>query len=351
MQKAAEAKAAKLAEMARAPGADFAALARANSDDTGSKAAGGDLGWLGKGSMPGAFDEAAFAMQAGEVRGPVKSDFGWHIIKVNQVQAGVQRPFEEVRAELEKELQQGGREQAFNDLTGKLVDAVYKNPSSLAPAAKALGLQVQTTPVFSRAGAAGIASEQKVLRAAFSDTLIQDGTASDPIELGPMRTVLIRVIAHEPEKAQPLAQVRDAVVASIRADRQRKAAEAAAQTLLQAARKDGLDAAARAAGLAVVEANDLVRQSPLPSPQAVAAFFDVPRPRTEHPVLEKARVAGQFLVFAVRAARDGDITQMTPQERAQILRQITAADGEQAQEAFIRTERKRYDIKVAEDRL
>ena len=351
VQKAAEAKAAKLAEMARAPGADFAALARANSDDTGSKAAGGDLGWLGKGSMPGAFDEAAFAMQAGEVRGPVKSDFGWHIIKVNQVQAGVQRPFEEVRAELEKELQQGGREQAFNDLTGKLVDAVYKNPSSLAPAAKALGLQVQTTPVFSRAGAAGIASEQKVLRAAFSDTLIQDGTASDPIELGPMRTVLIRVIAHEPEKAQPLAQVRDAVVASIRADRQRKAAEAAAQTLLQAARKDGLDAAARAAGLAVVEANDLVRQSPLPSPQAVAAFFDVPRPRAEHPVLEKARVAGQFLVFAVRAARDGDITQMTPQERAQILRQITAADGEQAQEAFIRTERKRYDIKVAEDRL
>ena len=96
--------------------------------------------------MPGAFDDTAFAMQAGEVRGPVKTDFGWHIIKVNGVQAAVQRPFEDVRADLEKELQEGSRERAFNELTGKLVDAAYRTPTSLEPAAKALGLPLQTTP-------------------------------------------------------------------------------------------------------------------------------------------------------------------------------------------------------------
>ena len=87
---------------------------------------------------------------------------------------------------------------------------------------------VQTTPAFPRSGGPGIAADQKVLRAAFSDTMIRDGTASDPIELSPTRTVLIRVIEHKPEAALPLSPVGNAVVLAIRADRQRKAAEAAA---------------------------------------------------------------------------------------------------------------------------
>lgn len=350
-QKAAEAKAKQLADMARAPGADFAALARANSDDSGSKAKGGDLGWISKGGMPGAFDDAAFAMQVGEVRGPVKSDFGWHVIKLNQIQQGAQRSFEEMRAELEKELQQGGREQAFNDLTGKLVDAVYKNPSSLEPAAKALGLVVQTTPAFTRSGGPGIAADAKVLRAAFSENLMQDGTASDPIELGPEHTVLIRVIAHEPERPLPQAQVRDAVVMAVRADRQRKVAEQAADALLKAAQAQGLPAAAQASSLIVTDANTLSRRSPLPSAQAVEAFFNLPRTRDGKMAMGKALIAGQYMVFAVRAVRDGEIGQVSAQERNQLRQQVAQGIGVQAQEAFVRDARKHYQIKVAEDRL
>jgi peptidyl-prolyl cis-trans isomerase D len=350
-KKAAEAKAKKLAAEAQAPGADFAALARASSDDTGSKANGGDLGWLAKGGMPGAFDDTAFAMKAGEVRGPVKTDFGWHVIKVNDVRAAVQRPFEEVRAELEKEAQEGSRERAFNELTGKLVDAAYKTPTSLEPAAKALGLPLQTTPAFSRAGGPGIAGDAKVLRVAFSDTMLQDGTASDPIELGPERTVLIRVIDHAPEQALPLAQVRDAVVAAIRADRQRKAADAAADALVKAARAKGLAEAAKEAGLAVGEANDVTRGMPVPSPEAARAFFDEPRPQAGQVPVNKVLVGGQYVVFAVRGVRDADIGQVTPQERATLRQQVSAATGMQAQDAFVRAARAKYSIKVAEDRL
>ena len=350
-KKAAEAKANKLAAEAKAPGADFAALARANSDDSGSKANGGSLGWLAKGGMPGAFDDTAFAMQAGEVRGPVKTDFGWHIVKVTGVQAAVQRPFDEVRADLEKELQEGARERGFNELTGKLVDAAYKTPTSLEPAAKAVGLPLQTTPAFSRAGGPGIAGNQKVLRVAFSDTMLQDGTASDPIELGPERTVLIRVIDHEPEQALPLAQVRDAVVAAIRADRQNKAAEAAADALVKAAKAKGLAEAAKDAGLAVGEANDITRGMPVPSPQAAQAFFNEPRPQAGEVPVNKVLVNGQYLVYAVRGVRDADIGQVTPQERATLRQQLSAANGMQAQDAFVRAARAKYSIKVAEDRL
>lgn len=350
-KKAAEAKANKLAAEAKAPGVDFAALASANSDDSGSKANGGSLGWLAKGGMPGAFDDTAFAMQAGEVRGPVKTDFGWHIVKVTGVQAAVQRPFDEVRADLEKEVQEGARERGFNELTGKLVDAAYKTPTSLEPAAKAVGLPLQTTPAFSRAGGPGIAGNQKVLRVAFSDTMLQDGTASDPIELGPERTVLIRVIDHEPEQALPLAQVRDAVVAAIRADRQNKAAEAAADALVKAAKAKGLAEAAKDAGLAVGEANDITRGMPVPSPQAAQAFFNEPRPQAGEVPVNKVLVNGQYLVYAVRGVRDADIGQVTPQERATLRQQLSAANGMQAQDAFVRAARAKYSIKVAEDRL
>ena len=348
---AAEARAKKIAEQARAQGADFAALARANSDDAGSKANGGSLGWLTKGGMPGAFDDAAFAMRAGEVRGPVKTDFGWHVIKLDELRAGTRQPFEAVRPQLEQELVEGGRERAFNELSGKLVDAIYKNPNSLEPAARSMGLVVQTTPAFPRGGGPGIASDQRVLRAGFSDTLIRDGTASDPIELSPTRTVLIRVIEHKPEAALPLSQVGNAVVLAIRADRQRKAAEAAAEALVKAAKASGLPAAATAATLPMGEANDVRRGSPVPSREAVEAFFRVPRPQDNLIPVGKTEVGGQFIVFAIRAVRDGDIGQVTAEERDQLRQQLSQASGIQAQKAFVRAARGKYQVKVAEDRL
>lgn len=348
---AAEARAKKIAEQARAQGADFAALARANSDDAGSKANGGSLGWLTKGGMPGAFDDAAFAMRAGEVRGPVKTDFGWHVIKLDELRAGTRQPFEAVRPQLEQELVEGGRERAFNELSGKLVDAIYKNPNSLEPAARSMGLVVQTTPAFPRGGGPGIASDQKVLRAAFSDTMIRDGTASDPIELSPTRTVLIRVIEHKPEAALPLSQVGNAVVLAIRADRQRKAAEAAAEALVKAAKASGLPAAATAATLPMGEANDVRRGSQVPSREAVEAFFRVPRPQDNLIPVGKTEVGGQFIVFAIRAVRDGDIGQVTAEERDQLRQQLSQASGIQAQKAFVRAARGKYQVKVAEDRL
>ena len=350
-KKAAEAKARRLAAEARAPGADFAALARANSDDAGSKNKGGDLGWIRKEDMVPAFGTAAFALPAGQISAPVKSEFGWHIIKVSEVRPAVQRPFEEVRADLERELAQGSQEREFNDLIGKLVDEVLKSPTSLEPAAKAMGLTVQTTPAFTRAGGPGIAGDQKVLRAAFSDTLIQDGTASDPIEIGPDKTVLIRVFDHEPERALPLAQVRDAVIAAIRADRQRKAAAAAADARLKEAESKGLADAANAAKLAMGGLDGMQRGMPIPSQQAADVLFNQPRPENDRPRLGKALVGGAYMVYAIRAVHDGNLAQVTAQDRNTLREQMTLANGERAREAFIRALRARYQIKVAEDRL
>jgi len=350
-RKAAEARATKLAADARAAGADFAALAKASSDDTGSKDKGGDLGLMAKGALPGPFEDAAFAMQSGEVRGPVKSDFGWHVIKVGEIRAGNQQPFESVRAQLQTELQESERERAFNEISGKLVDQVYKNPSALEPAARALGLAVQTTPPFPRSGGPGIAADPKVLRAAFSDTLIQDGTASDPIEITPSRSVMIRVLEHQPERPLALSAVSAAVVAAIRADRQRRAGEAAADALVKAAKANGLVVAAAAAQLPVTNADGVPRGAGAPSREAVEAFFATPRPQGKAVSVDQVAVGSQYLVYAIRAVRNGDLTKVSAEERSKLREQLAGVAGAEAQQAYVRAARSKYQIEVASDRL
>src|SRR5690606_31609008 len=239
-----------------AEGADFTALAARYSDDAGSSAAGGDLGWMSRDMMPGPFAEALFALEPGSVSNPVKTDFGWHVIKLHEVKAGARESFEEVRETLAAEQAEADREQALNDISSQVVDAVLANPGALAPAAEIAGVQVQKLGPFARTATEGVAAHAAVRNAAFSEVLVEDGTVSDPIEVGPGRNGWIRVTVHLPESARPLAEVREQVIAAIRADRSRQAAEQRARGLLAK-----LDAGTTLAALAEAES--------LPAPQSV----------------------------------------------------------------------------------
>ncbi|TWI06747.1 SurA N-terminal domain-containing protein [Aerolutibacter ruishenii] len=353
-QKAAEAKAAKLAAEAKAPGADFAAIARANSDDDGSKAAGGDLGWVSKGIMDPAFESALFAMKAGEVSAPVKSAFGWHVIQLREVKGTAQQPFEAVRETLAAEQAQTDRERAFNDLSTRLVDLVYKNPSSLAPAAREVGLPVLKVGPVARDSNEGILAHAAVKRAAFSEVLVQDGTVSDPIEIGPSHSVLIRVASHTPERTLPLAQVRDQVVASIRADRARKAAAKDADALVaRVAAGEALEAVAASRQLPAPQAlPGLRRGMPIPSPEVSAAIFAAKAPANGASsagklVLDDGRIA----LFAVHAVKPGNPAEASPQERAMLRQQLAQAHGLGDVDALSRHLRKQMKVTVVEANL
>lgn len=353
-QKAAEDKAKSLAAQARAPGADFAALARANSDDAGSKAGGGDLGWIEhNGAMVKPFEDAVFALQGGAVSDPVKSEFGWHVIQLREIKPGHGKPFEEVRGELESEVASSARERAFNALAGSLVDAVNQNPTALAPAAKAVGLAVQVAGPFTRGNAPGILAAPAVLREAFSEQRTQDGVASDPIEIAPNHSVVLRVTRHVPEQALPLAQAREAVVAAIRADRAQKASAKAADDLLAEVKAGGdILALAKAKGYLVQEVPGVPRGAPVPTPQANEAMFAVPPPAAGGVSPGKVDLGqGHFLVFAVKKINPRDMTQVTPEERRQIGLQLGQLDGVGAADAYTRAMRKSFTIKVAEDKL
>ncbi len=352
-QKAAEQKIAALAAQARQPGADFAALAKANSQDPGSKDNGGDLGWVDRGVMVKPFDDALFAMKEGDITGPVKTDFGYHVLQLRQIKPGQGKSFEEVRDILAREEAEASGERAYSDLAGRVVNEVLKNPTSLGPAAKSVGLPVQRIGPFSRATASGIAANPAVLRAAFSDALVQDGTVSDPIEIAPKHAVFIRVLQHTPEQAQPLAQVRDAVIAAIRADRQAKLAEAAADAVLaRIAKGETLQAIAAVDKLQSGELPGVPRGAPMPSPEINAAIFATKRPAAGKVAAGKARMEdGNYAVFVVNKVNEGDLSKITPEQRIQLQQQIVQMDGAGDVQSYVSALRKQYKITRREDRL
>lgn len=353
-EKAAEAKAKALAVQAKAAGADFAALARQNSDDGGSKDAGGDLGWIAQnGQMAKAFEDAVFATPTGTISGPTKSEFGWHIIQVREIKAGREMPFEQARPELERMLAESARERAYNELSGKLVDEVLKSPASLAPAARSANLPVQKLGPFARGQGTGIAANPAVLRAAFSEALIENRMVSDAIEIAPNHSVLIRVVEHTPERVQPLGKVGPQVVAAVRADRAGKAAEAEAEAALARLKKgESLAAIATAKQWAVSNVPAVPRNAPVPDPVAAEAYFQVPAPAAGKTSPGKARGQnGQMIVFEVTKVGKGSADEVTPEMRAGFLRELAPRIGEQDVLAVGKAERKRMKVEIAEDRL
>lgn len=352
-QKAAQSKAAQLAQQANG-GADFAKLARENSGDPGSKAQGGDLGWITRnGSMPKGFEDAAFALQANQVSAPVKTDFGWHVIKLVEVKEGTRQSFDEVRAQLEAEAEASAGERAYNDLLSKLVDDLMKNPTGFAEVAAKHGLVMQKIGPLAKGGGEGLAASPAVQRDAFSEARIQDGTVSDPIEVGTDHSVLLRVVAHTPERAIPQAQVRDRVIADIRADRASKTASSAAKAMAAAVTKGGdLSALATARGLAVEPLKGVTRQAPAPTPEATAAMFAVARPQ---PGKNSAGTFllpdGSWMVFRIDAATLAKPNEVPAEQRTGMRQQLSAASGEQVAKAFIDAMRKNRKIRVVETQL
>ncbi len=350
---AARAKAAALAEQARG-GADFAQLARENSADPGSRDSGGELGWVERGVMVGAFEDALFAMQAGQITGPVETDFGFHVLKLEEVKGGQGKPFEEVRDQLAAEQLRADAEGAFNALTTKLVDEVYRNPTALAPAAAAAGLEMKTAGPYSRDQAVGILAHPQLLRQAFSEVLIADGTVGEPVEIAPGHTVMLRVSAHQAEAAQPLEQVRDQVAAAVAADVADKAMLAKADALLAAVAdgKTSLSDAAGKAGLSVQALDQLPRGVPVPGTQANATIFRAQPPAEGKPGYGKLKLDdGRHAVFALTAVTAGDVQQVPEAQRQMLVQQLSQIDGNNAAEAFVRGIRERFKVQVNEDQL
>ncbi len=204
-------------------GEEFASVAEKLSDDPVSGKQGGNLGLINPGEMVKEFETAAFALSPGQVSNPVKSPFGYHLIKVTELEPGDVKPFDSVRQEVEKAFRRQQAENTFYELGERLAQISYENPDSLASAAESAGLEIKTSNLFGRQEKYGFGANGKIAEAAFSEQVL-DGKNSDPIELATDRIMILRLEKHEPATTRALDVVRDQVAVEIRMKKAKEAA-------------------------------------------------------------------------------------------------------------------------------
>jgi peptidyl-prolyl cis-trans isomerase D len=192
-------------------GENFSDLAREFSEDPGSADSGGSLGEIERGVMMQTFEAALFSMEVGQLSEPVKTAFGWHLIKLHSVTGGETQSFESLKSSLEDGMKTELAESQIYDLVENLANLAYERPDSLLPAAEQLGLPVQTSDWFDRSTREGIAAEQKIRQFAFSPEVLTQGLNSEAIEVGDDRVVFLRLNQREVPTLQLLEQVQERI--------------------------------------------------------------------------------------------------------------------------------------------
>jgi len=213
-------------------GADFAELAKKESADSFSGAQGGQLDWFEQGVMDPAFDGALFALQKGQYSDVVKSDFGFHIVKLLDIQGGEQASFESVKDKILAQLKEKQAVDKYYGLQQKLADTSYEVPDTLAEAAKAIGAEVKSTELFAREAAPAVVNNPEVLKAAFSDAVLHSGMNSELVELAPNSVMVVRVKEHKDAGTKAFAEAKADITARLTQEKANEAASAKAQELL-----------------------------------------------------------------------------------------------------------------------
>ena len=352
-EEAVRAKAARLVSEARG-GADFAELARTYSKDAGSATRGGDLGVIQKGAMVPPFEKAVFALSAGEISEPVKTEFGYHVIKVTRVSKTEAIPFEEVREDIATALRRRGGEAEFVQLAEQLGNIAFEQPDSLEPLTDQLGLAIQTSDWFSGAMGTGIAANPKVRKAAFSDEVLVDGLNSGVIEINPDTLIVFRKLEHRERRPMLLEEVSDQIKTTLENRQAMLALEQAGNAILTAL-TDGTPWAELLGRYGLVEASlpAAVEEITDPQEQAIAVkVFAAPHPGAGAPVFGGGQISPEvFAIYRLDAVTMGDPSAVEQEEREQVRTAILRRQGDLLFDGFRADLRKAADVKIFDDRL
>ena len=327
-----------------AKGEKFEALAKEFSQDPGSANNGGDLGFAGPGVYDPAFEKALYSLTKDQVSAPIRTDFGFHLIKLLGVEAPDVPTFASLKDKLTHELKTQQVEQRFVEATKQLEDSAFE-ASDLAQPAQDLKLTVHTTKPFGREGGEGIAANRAVIAAAFSPEVLDEGANSTAIELDPETVIVLRAKEHLKPAQLPL----ESVAASIRVQLAKEHASAAAKTKadeLIANLRDGktpLDKAIDGQNWKVTQA--ATRGQEGIDPTVLQALFRMPKPAAkDKPTFTSVTLSDGSLVI-VRLNNVNEAAAPTEDEKAQYRRFLASRIGQQDFAAYRKQLESAADIK------
>jgi peptidyl-prolyl cis-trans isomerase D len=326
---------------------DFATLAGEISDDKQSAKNGGDLGLFNVGVMEKSFEDAAANLKQGEVSAPVKSAFGYHLIKVTELAPGEVKSYDEVKPELIKSYQKAQAENTFNALGEKLTEVSFENPDSLDAAAKVLGVAVSKTGLFTRQHGEGVAADEKVRLAAFSEDVLK-GANSEPIEIGSDKLVVLRMQSHLPAAIRELKDVKPQVIVSWQHEQaQLQAVTTAEQLKAELMAGKPLVELAQSNHLQVGKTLGLKRSASELSPQVIQAVFRAAKPEAGRPsVVIVEDPAGGKVVASIIKVNEGAITDADKIKLPIVQKNLEAAYGKSQFEAVLNVLQAKTEIVV-----
>ena len=348
---AAEAKANDLLARINA-GESFEDLAREHSEDGGTAQQGGDLGTLTRTQLPGDLGGSIFALEEGAVDGPVKSEFGFHVVRVDRILEQGPLPLEQVRAELTNELQDEKAEGMFRDLERKLSDALF-DASDINALADATGLEVKSFAGFTRDGGEPIGSDPAVIDAIFDATVISGEQISEIVEIDANRTAVFAVTQHRPATRQPLDDVRDQVVEALKTQRAEDLMAAKADEII-AAIENGAEfaEAAEAVGATAAEPTLMSRDAEAADQYISVAVFTAAKPGQDEPTIGKTRNGtGGYSVYSIDAVIPGRPETLPLDQRDAGKLQLTDESGFGDFVAFVQALRENAEVIINEDAL
>lgn len=345
---AAETRASELVGRAQG-GEDFAELAQEYSEDPATSALGGDLDWIERGIFEGPLEDAIFEMQEGEIRGPVRSDFGFHVLRLDQIEAETEKAFADVREEIETEYRELESGTAFYERAETLAEKSFESPDELDTVAAALGKSVQRIEGFTRAGVGELAEFPEVAEAAFGTTVLEDGENSRLIELSDRRAIVLRVSDHRLPEQRPVEDVRGEIESTLALDLVRERAREAGERLL-AKVSDGADLAdqAEADGVAYQTFRAVGRRDNSLPPELLAEVFRARKPGDSATVDGLELASGDYVVFEIARVQPGDPDSKPREQRLQERNALAQMTGDGSLSAYVTELRRRASVQVLE---
>lgn len=304
-------------------GEDFAELAAEASEDPGSARAGGDLGWVEPGMMVPAFEDALFAMESGAISEPVRTEFGWHLIKLDDIERSGGASFEEAREELLRDYGRRRAEDRYYDDAETLARIAFENAESLQPAATELGLELRTVEGVTRQGGPGIGANPAVIEAAWSDAVFQRDENSALLELDDGHAAVIRVTDRHPPELRPLQEVAEQISAEL--GRERAAAQArelGAEAKERLGSGEGLADIAEALSGDFVAGLTVVRNDASVPREVSRAAFAAARPAAGAPTVVGVEGANHYFVLKVLSSTPGGLDLLRAEERDELTEMI-----------------------------
>jgi peptidyl-prolyl cis-trans isomerase D len=350
-EEAAEQQAKALTARVRA-GEPFEDLAQTYSKDGGTSGQGGDLGLVMQSQMPGQLGNAIFSMFEGDIEGPVRTDFGFHIVQLDEILERGPMPLAEVRAELENELRDSQVDGLYRDVERKISDALF-DATELASIAELAGLEVLTVERFTRIGGEPFGANQAAIDAIFDERVSRDGGISEIIELDANRSAVFKVSNHYEATRQPIEEVRELIVGALKVTKGREIVGGKTDQLL-AALADGaeFEAAANEVGGEVMQPTLVGRQSDSPDQAILVEVFNARKPTTEQPVTGTAITrTGEYAVYSLMAVIPGRPESIPLAERDAGKTLLTQQSGVQDYTAYVSQLEAEADVSISDSAL